>query len=122
MGCSVDTYILIGAKVSDDWGSLPTDGTGDQDEYDDWCDRYGYLVIYEPEPGDLVFFDNVDGHKAYIGRVIKMDKGKWSNGTDFCEEFDVDRLSKEIAEVSSILFERFGMTDPVKLHIVSNVT
>jgi len=122
MGCHTDTYILIGCRVADDWGSLPTDGQGDQDEYDDWHDRHGDLVIYEPKPGDIVHFDNIDGHNAYIGRVVKMDKGKWSSGTEFFEEFDVERLTREIAEVSAILLERFGITDPIKLHIVSNVT
>lgn len=122
MGVSTDTYILIGTRVADDWGLLPTDGQGAQDKYDDWAERHGDLVIYEPKRGDLVHFSNIDGHQCYIGRVVKMDKGKWSDGTEFFEAFDVDRLTREIAEVSAILLDRFGITDPVKLHIVSNVT
>jgi hypothetical protein len=121
MGVSTDTYILIGCKVDDDWGSLPTDGQGDQDAYDDWHDRHGELVIYQPKPGDLVYFDNIDGKNPYIGRVVKMDKGKWSDGTEFFETFDVARLTREIEEVTVLLKEKLGLELPVALHIVSNV-
>lgn len=118
MGVHTDTYILIGTPLADDWGALPTDEPGS----DDWYDRHQDLVIYEPKPGDLVTFSNIDNKRRYIGRVIAMDKGRWSRGTEFFEAFDVERLAREIAEVSAILLERFGITDPIKLHIVSNVT
>lgn len=118
MGCHTDTYILIGTPVAKDWGALPTD----EPDSDDWYDRHKDLVIYEPKRGDLVHFANIDGKCPYVGRVVNMDKGKWSHGTEFFEAFDVERLTREIAEVAAILLERFGMTDPVKLHIVSNVT
>jgi hypothetical protein len=121
MGTNVDTYVLIGTDVGPQWGKLPTDGQNGQHAYDDWSDRYGDLVIYEPKPGDLVTFTDMDSaHYRYIGRVIACDKGKWSDGSTFFEAFDVERLTQEIAEVSSILLERFQITSPVKLHIISN--
>lgn len=121
MSVNCNTYVLIGTPLPEDWGSLPTDGQGDQDEYDDWHDRWGHLVIYQPKPGDIVYFDNIDGHNPYIGRVLAYTSTKWDT-PEFNETFDVARLTREIEEVAAILQEKYGITSEVKLHFYTNVT
>ena len=122
MGVNVNTYILIGTDVGVGWGSLPTDGQGDQDEYDDWHDRYGELIIYRPKKGDIVCFDDMDGaHYMFIGKVIDVHHDR-KGSAEFHETFSVERLSNEINEVSALLLERYGITSEVNLHIISNYT
>jgi hypothetical protein len=120
MGTNVRTYILIGTAVGPDWGKLPTDGQGDQDAYDDWNDRHGDLEIYEPKRDDIVYFNDMDGaHYGYLGRVVDHFNDKWDRA-EFNETFDVERLTREIAEVAAILLEKYGVTSKVALHIISN--
>lgn len=122
MGTTTNTYILIGVALPERWGYLPSDGQGEQHEYDDWCDRYGDLVVYRPEPGQYVHFTNIDGEHPHLGKVIDVHHLRETNYTTFNEVFDVERLSKEIDEVARYLQDTFGITDPVKLHIISNHT
>lgn len=120
MGTNVRTYILIGTEVGPGWGRLPTDGQGGQDAYDDWHDRHGDLVVYEPKRGDMVYFTDMDAARnGYIGRVIDAHFDKWDRPT-FNETIDVERLTREIAEVTSILLEKYGIISKVALHVVSN--
>jgi hypothetical protein len=62
----------------------------------------------------------MDGkHYCYIGRVIASHFSKW-DAPEFNEAFDVTRLSDEIGEVTAILYDTYGITKPVRLHIITN--
>jgi hypothetical protein len=123
MGHSINTFIIVGVRLDPDWGKLPTDGEGDQDAYDDWVDRWGEPNSYDPKPGEWTMFSDLDGNRyLYIGRVVDFNQGRWTNGTDFDETFDVERLSKEIDEVVPVLVEKYGITERPKLHIITNVS